>query len=444
MQGEVASKPRIYNVIANFHPLVGGAEKQALMQGRSLRERGYATTVITFRHDWKWASYETIEGVPVFRIAGILLGRRKKLPRIFQKLFYLLAVAIMGWALWQHRKQYDILHVYQLNLLAIAAALVCRITGKAIIISVRSADSNTNSKSRNKLSLVGGSAKATKSRLHVKGRSRIGGDLEALERLGKPFVRFTHLLLKHVQANIVILSSRMRDYLAAYDFADLDIQLIPNGIDITRFIPLEAKISGHSHTQNVVCVSRLSYEKGTDVLLQAWQLVQQHFPQARLIIVGDGPLRIQLEHTAQVLGLENSVEFLGTRSDIPAQFHRGVLAVLPSRSEGMPNAVLEAMACGMPCVATRVSGSEDIIQHAINGLLVEPEDSQGLAEALLTLLHNPELVHDFGIAARATIEQHYSLEHITDMVIELYQRITDRSGQTTEKTQQPEIYHLSS
>jgi glycosyltransferase involved in cell wall biosynthesis len=84
---------------------------------------------------------------------------------------------------------------------------------------------------------------------------------------------------------------------------------------------------------------------------------------------------------------------------------------------------LEAMACGLPCVATRVSGSEDIIQNGVNGLLVESEDYQGMALALLTLLRDSTLSLKYGYAARTTIEQHYSLQQTMDAFIGLYQRV---------------------
>jgi glycosyltransferase involved in cell wall biosynthesis len=226
----------------------------------------------------------------------------------------------------------------------------------------------------------------------------------------------------------------MKSYLAAHNFDLPGIQLIPNGADITRFSPIETDISSDERAGVVVCVSKLRYEKGIDVLLQAWHLVHQHAPQARLIIVGNGPLQIQLERMAEALDIADSVEFTGLQSDVPAQLHRGSLAVLPSRWEGMPNAVLEAMACGLPCVATRVSGSEDIIQHETNGLLVEPEDYQGMAHALLTLLGDPLLIQKYGCAARETIEKHYSLEQVMNGYVELYQRITGRPSQNAEDT----------
>lgn len=419
------SKLRIYIAVATFYPIVGGIEKQALIQSQKLCERGYTTTIVTFRHNRTWLPYEVIDGVSVMRVAGMLLGGREKLPRFLQKLLYLLALGIMGWTLWRGRRNYDVLHVYQLNLFALPPALVCRVTGKPMIIAVRCTDSIESAKFQNKV--------VTASWLQVDDKAKARDDIKDLERLGKPIVRFTHSLLEHIGVVVVILSSRMQSYLAAHDFTLPDTQLIPNGVDIARFHPACADPFLDERAQVVVCVARLCYQKGIDILLQAWRLVQQESPQARLILVGSGPLQTQLESLAHALGIANSIEFAGTQSDVLAQLHRGGIAVLPSRFEGMPNAVLEAMACGLPCVATRVSGSEDIISHGINGLLVEPEDYHSMAQALLTLLRDPGLAQKYGHAARATIEQHYSLVHITDLYIQLYQRITGQRWQIIEK-----------
>ncbi len=445
------SNLRIYIVIGTFLPMVGGSEKQALAHGRSLRERGFMTTIITLRHDRNWLPREMIEGVPIIRVAGVLLGGREKLPGPLRKVLYLLALLVMSCTLLRHRRRYDVIHLYHLGLESLPVALVCWLIGKPLIVSVRGADSGKSTNLPSKKSLLAGPLDANVLWLEVDERATHEGDLVMLERMGKPIVRFTCSLLQRVHAVIVIISSRMKDYLAVHDFNLPDIQLIPNGVDITRFHPTAADTSNlaiiaqqDERAHVVVCVSKLRYQKGIDVLLQAWNLVHKQAPEARLIIVGNGPLQNQLEHMAEALGIANNVEFAGLQSDIPAQLHRGSLAVLPSYWEGMPNAVLEAMALGMPCVATRVSGSEDIIQHGVNGLLVEPADYQSLAEALLHLLYNPALARRYGQAARATIEKYYSLERTTDMYVELYQRITGRRPQVGEAAEASEIYHLLS
>jgi glycosyltransferase involved in cell wall biosynthesis len=215
----------------------------------------------------------------------------------------------------------------------------------------------------------------------------------------------------------------MHEYLVDHDFAFTDVLLIPNGVDTSRFSPLSEDTPGHQRSQTVVCIARLYYQKGLDMLLQSWYLVHKELPAARLLVAGSGPLQAQLTSMAEALSLGESVEFLGARSDVAAVLQSGSIAALPSRWEGMPNAILEAMACGLPCVATRVSGSEDIIEHEVNGLLVEPEDYQAMAQALLALLRDPARCAAYGKAARETIERDYELEHITDRYLELYRRM---------------------
>src|SRR5947209_9134725 len=131
---KVVNNLRIYMPITTFYPLIGGTEKQALIKGQSLIERGYQVTIITFRHDRTWLKHEMVEGVPVMRIAGTLVGNRQKLPRLLQRLLYGVALLMMGWTLWRHRRNYDLLQVYQLTLLALPVALVCRLTGKPMLI----------------------------------------------------------------------------------------------------------------------------------------------------------------------------------------------------------------------------------------------------------------------------------------------------------------------
>lgn len=289
-----------------------------------------------------------------------------------------------------------------------------------MVIAVRCADPSRKDKSQRQISLIAGPLDAHSPMLRVHREERAKSDLQDLERLGKPVVRFTRCMLQRIHAVVIILSTRMREYLVDHDFPFTDVLLIPNGVDTSRFYPLSKDAS---HSQTVVCAARLCYQKGLDMLLQAWHLVHKELPEARLIVAGTGPLQAQLLYMARELDLGESVEFVGVQRDIAAVLHRGSIATLPSRWEGMPNAILEAMACGLPCVATRASGTEDIITHGVNGLLVEPEDYQGLAQALLVLLRDPALSSAYGKAARERIEQDYALEHITGIYLELYKRM---------------------
>lgn len=179
----------------------------------------------------------------------------------------------------------------------------------------------------------------------------------------------------------------------------------------------------------VVCVARMEYAKGVDVLLHAWsRLMQDQSAWGEQVapllqLAGEGALRPQMEWIAQQLGLEASVQFLGTRTDVLDLLQHASAFVLPSRWEGLPNALLEAMACGLPCVATRVSGSEDVVVDGVNGLLVEPEEPQALAEALRSLLLETELTRRLCREARTTMLQGYQLSYIVRQSLTLYHRL---------------------
>lgn len=419
----MVSNPRIYVAITTFLPLVGGAETQTLAQCQLLQEKGYQVQILTFRHNNAWLPHEVIKGIPVTRVAGSLLGDREQWPRPLQQLAYLMAMLVMSWALWQERKHYDVLQVCQFSLLVLPLAIVCRLAGKPMTIVVISAGAGKPTKTNAPATLLAGILDPTSPWLQVDGTTWVDGDLYGVESAGRLIVWYLRSLLQRIGAVIIVLSTRTQCYLVEHNFHLPGTQLIPNGVDIARFHPAPTDLHTEERTHTVVCVSKLRYEKGIDVLLQAWHIVHEQLPAAKLILVGSGPLQAQLEQLANALGIRQNVEFAGLQSDVPAQLHRGSIAVLPSRWEGMPNALLEAMASGLACVATRVSGSEDLIQHGVNGLLVESEDYKAMAEALTTLLSAPALAQRYGQVARVTIEQQYALEHIIEMYRELYQRL---------------------
>src|SRR5206468_165164 len=114
------------------------------------------TTIITLCHDRSWLPREVIEGVPVIRVAGALLGGREKLPGPLRRLLYMMGLLVMCWTLWRHRRHYDVLHLYHLDLEVLLVALLCRLTGKSLIISVRCVDSVENANLRGRLSLLAG------------------------------------------------------------------------------------------------------------------------------------------------------------------------------------------------------------------------------------------------------------------------------------------------
>ncbi len=391
---------RIYIAIETFLPLVGGAERQAFLQGKYLREQGIDTTIITMHFQHGWSARDSLGGVPVLRVAGHILSWRERVPGVLRRFYYLLALLALGRRLWKCRREYDILHVFQFTPFALPALLVCWLARKPLIIAMR-CDGIP----------AGECLPACGKRL------RTGADLETLERLGRPILWLMNCQLRRMQASITILSARMRERLRRCGLDGARVLLIPNGVDTSLFRPCPGV---QERVPTVVCVAKLRYQKGVDILLRAWRKVVEQRPEARLLIVGDGPLFDELRCLAASLGVTSSVEFTGLCTDVVQHLQRGHIAVLPSRWEGMPNALLEAMSCGLACVATRVSGSEDLLSQSERGVLVEPGDGDALAAALLFLLKNPELARDYGRAARQHIEQQYSFEQIMQRYIDLY------------------------
>ena len=152
----------------------------------------------------------------------------------------------------------------------------------------------------------------------------------------------------------------------------------------------------------------------------------------RLRLVGDGALRTQIERLITALGIQGSVEILGPRTDIADLLQLSWGFVLPSRWEGMANALLEAMACGLPCIATRVSGSEDIIVDGVNGLLVEPEQPVELALALSRIIEDGELAQRLGQWGHTTIICDYQLMNVVRQHLELYHRLLKGGNESPE------------
>jgi glycosyltransferase involved in cell wall biosynthesis len=431
-------RPRIRVVITTFLPYVGGAETQTLAQCQRLREKGYDAQVITFRHSTAWPRKEEVRGVPTQRVAGLFLNNRERLPRLLQRVLYLLAMITMSWTIWRQRNEFDVLQVCQCSVIVLPLAIICLFVRKPMTIVLISAGADKATRSKEQARLLAGPLDPYLPWLEVADGTWIDGDLYGLQSAGLLVFNATRALLKHIQATMIVLSSRMERYLQKNAFALPGTICIPNGVDTIRFQPVAPQLQSEDHARTVVCVSKLRYEKGIDVLLQAWRLVHEQVPEARLLLIGDGPLQAQLKKLADALGITASVEFAGLKSDIPEQLHRGTINVLPSRWEGMPNALLEAMACGLACVATRVSGSEDLIQHGFNGLLVETEDYEQMAQALISLLRDARLTHAYGAQARQTIEQHYALDHITTQYVEIYQKVIAQKQPGTSKLALPE------
>jgi glycosyltransferase involved in cell wall biosynthesis len=168
--------------------------------------------------------------------------------------------------------------------------------------------------------------------------------------------------------------------------------------------------------------------KGHPWLIASAPAVVHEFPSARFVLAGDGEQRPRFEQQVAKLALEQNFLFLGRRTDIPKILACCDIAVLPSRAEGLPNAVLEYMAAGLPTVASRVGGNSELIENGVTGLLVPSEDSAALSDALLALLRDRELARRMAQSGQQFTIRNFSFERLVREVDELYSELLKGGG----------------
>ena len=425
----VGERIRICFVSAIFSPGISGVGVRTEKQARQLQALGCDVMIVTLRHDKRWKRAETIAGLPVVRIGGVY-GRNGQLRN--GRLGHLLCDLGVFFTLWRLRRHYDIIHVCQMSSLDAVGTFTGNITHKPVVISIQISgpDEKQRAQMERGAALMADTLSNTSDlKVNLKSWVLAEGDITYLPRAalgGSVMLRF----LRNSSAYYHILGTRCRPYLTSHSFQAERIVLIPNGVDTDRFKPApERRPDPARPARNIICVARLDYAKGVDVLLHAWKRMMQALTEEhahlkpRLRLIGDGALRPQIERLIMDLGILGSVNILGPRTDIVDLLQASWGFVLPSRWEGMPNALLEALACGLPCIATRVSGSEDIIADGVNGLLVEPEQPIELALALRRIIEDSDLAQRLGQEGRTTVVRDYQLADIARQHLEFYHRL---------------------
>lgn len=204
------------------------------------------------------------------------------------------------------------------------------------------------------------------------------------------------------------------------------IEVIHNGIDLDQFCdasPIAKSELGVDDSDLLVCsVGSLTQKKGHSVLLQAWPDISKACPRARLLLVGDGPLRSELEQRAHALGSGERVRFLGRRQDVPSILATADLFVLPSLWEGFGIAVVEAMAAGVAVVASDVDGVREIVRHERDGLLVPSGEPGKLADAVVSLLGAPNRAKALSEEGRRRADE-FSIQQTVERLQKLYERL---------------------
>jgi glycosyltransferase involved in cell wall biosynthesis len=375
---------RIAYVLSLFHPVESGAERQALAQGKELARRGHQVRVITqMPTGWDLPEREVVGGVLIERVVR---------PIRVGPLFGLSFVAGVCRELRKRQDEIDLIHTHQ----ALWEAISCGF-GRGWLIR--------------------------RPTLIQPASAGYFGEAEELMRTrGRAVLR--GLAIRNT-AYVAISEEIERQWLAL-GVPREKMHRLMSGVDTSRFHPGPSGVAKSMPPgERIVFTGRLHPQKNLDVLLEAWPALLRSRPKARLVLVGDGPERSRLERRARELEIAAAVDFAGAVAE-PADYLRaGTAFVLPSRCEGMSNSLLEAMATGLPCLASEVGGNTDLLAGGV-GVLLPTDDPAAWARELDRLLGEPARAERMGRVALGLIERDYAIGRVVDRYVELYGSLLER------------------
>ncbi len=379
-------------LVNEFPPVSGGSEKQAERLATYMAAQGRTVWVIT-RHFPGLAKQEERNGFLILRPASFGPGKLKTFTFVLGSLGYL----------WKLRKKYKILHAHMLFGAAFAAVLAGRILNKRVIV---------------KLGSSGPTGEVSVSRRTWRGRLRLAA-------------------LRQWVNKIVVLDKKMESEALSIGVTPQQVKLISNGIDAQVFRSSSELMRPEKFPVGkivILFVGRFVKEKSLPTLIEAFAKANKTCPQLHLMLVGDGPERGLLESLVEKLSIQHdSITFAGKRTDVRAFLAFADIFVLPSKTEGMSNALLEAMAAGLPCLATPVGATPQMLDDGRSGLLLPVGDVDAWARSLSELGHDAQRRASLGQAAYRRIMAEYDFSIIGKRYENLYDELSAHYKQVVEQ-----------
>jgi len=371
-------------LVNEFPPLkVGGGEMQAARLAEELGGQGLRVGVIT-RGAAGLPGFETVKSFWVRRITPLGWGKLKSASFILGAMLELV----------RRRKNYHVIHAHLAFSPAIAAALVGRILRRKVIVKF--------------------------------GNSGEFGDIQVSQATRRG--RLKLVLLQRLADAYIVLDDAMEAEAIAADFHPEKVIRMPNGIAAYQFLPPESRNQAKDDLALagktvLIFVGRLAPQKSLPTLFQAFGQVAGKHSDVFLLLVGDGPERLGLEALAVEMGLAAKMRFVGNVSEVQPYLRAADIFVLASESEGMSNALLEAMASALACVVTNVGGAAEMLVAGVCGRLVPPGQPDIMAAEIETLVTAADLRQKLGRLARERVLEQYDMPVVGRRYQDLYLRL---------------------
>lgn len=391
-QGASAAEVRVCMLSFYYPPSYSGSAVQAQNLSRHLLEFGIRPMIVSANLTGSPRS-EQIDGVPVRRLP-LLKPKDLQIPTFGSSL---------AWFLWRNRRSIDIVHAHGAVPHGIAAP-ASRLLGRKSILKITMANSDL-----------------------------------AFQRHGRLWGRFNRYCIRRFD-RYVTTSAEAYDECRALGLEAGRIHLIANGVDTVQFRPAgnvqerraQRSVLGVPDGPLVCFVGVLDQRKNVDAILRVWREVQGRVRKGHLLLIGpepqdpDGkpsPFVAGLRGFVEAGGLAGSVTFAGSRADVADCLRCADIFFFPSRREGMPNVLLEAMASGLACIASSIGGVVDLLEPGTSGHVFGVEDEAGMADCLAGLLSDPSRTLALGRAARERAERNFSLRHTARRYADLYREL---------------------
>ena len=380
----------IWMIIPTFYPVIGGAQSQVYRVSKALMANGWPVQVLTRRHGYAGlheglTAVDQVDSIPVIRLYS-------RGPAKIGSLLYVLGGL---WHLLRHGRR-GIYHAHALGASGWLAVAARYLLGGRCIIKLRT------------------------------GRSGYE------KHCSSGLARWQFSTLLRLADCIVVVNREVERFVLALGIPATRVVRIPNAVETSQFYPASGaeematrrRLDLPAGKTIVLYVGRLEPVKGLDILLRAWALLPEHVRvNALLLIVGGGPEHEKLLGLADSLGVHESVLLTGSKQDVRDYYWAADIFVLPSRAEGLSNAMIEAMACGLPVVASNVGGAPDMVEEGKNGTLFEAESHNELAQKLASMFAMQNRWIEMGALARQSVELYADLLPTVGRLSEVYRSL---------------------